>query len=285
MKVAILGTENSHADAFAKLIRDDSDFKDIELVGAYGYDDNKNKKLAEEGLISVFSDTPHEFLDKVDAVLVTARHGDHHYEYALPYIQKGIHAFIDKPFTVKPEYSDELLNTAEKTGALLCGGSSLKFLKGLDTMREFAAQNTPIGGYVGAPINMVNDYAGFYFYSQHLIELMFGAFGSDVKAVTAYCPDETQNRVSVIADYGAFDVMAQYTSSYAYNVTVYSKDECKTLYTKDLGNIYKAELTEFAEMVRTHRLPHAYSELKKPVTILAAIEKSFKTQKKVALQW
>lgn len=283
MKIAILGTENSHAYAFAKLIKTDAAYSDIEIVGAYGYDANANQKLLDEGLVTRFADKPDAFVNEVDGILCTARHGDHHYEYALPYVKAGKAAFIDKPFTVKEEYTDALINAAKESGALLCGGSSLKFFPGLEEVNAFVKENTIIGGYVGAPINMVNDYAGFYFYSQHLVELMFGAFGNDVKAVTAYCPDQSINRLSVIFDYGAFDVMGQYTSSYAYNVTAFAAKECKTRYSTSLDGCYQKELNEFIEMARTGKMPHSFEELRKPVALLWAIEKSFKTGTKVEL--
>ncbi len=283
MKLAILGTENSHAFAFAKFINTDPDFADMEIVGVYGYDDNANERLVRSGYVKYVAKDPHEFLGKVDGVLVTARHGDHHWEYALPYVKSGAAAFIDKPFTVKEEYARELLSAAEQSGALICGGSCLKFLRELGPIKEFASESKLVGGYVGAPINMVNDYAGFFFYSQHLLEMMLTVFGMDVKAVTALCPDETQNRVSVIFDYGAYDVMAQYTSSYAYTISAYSDKGEKRVYTFELGDCFKQELMEFKNMVISGKRPHEYGDLLKPVIILNAIHESYKTHKTVSL--
>ena len=281
MRLAILGTENSHAFAFAKFIRTDPDFADMELVGVYGYDNAANERLVQCGYVNYVASDPHEFIGKVDGVLVTARHGDHHYEYAKPYIQCGAHAFIDKPFTVRLDYALDLVETAEKSGSLLCGGSCLKFLKELAPIREFAAQNKPVGGYVGAPVNMVNDYAGFFFYSQHLLEMMLTVFGFDVKRVTAYCPDESKNRVSVLFDYGDFDVTAQYTSSYGYTITVYGDKSCQSAYTHDLGDCFKQELLEYKHMVLRGVRPHAYEDLVKPVILLNAIQNSYRSHKTV----
>lgn len=283
MKIAILGTENSHAQTFARLIKTDPDYSDIEISGVYGYDKAANDKLLEEGLVPYIAADPHEFVGKVDGVMVTARHGDHHYEYALPYVEAGCPAFIDKPFTVKTEYAEKLVTAARKSGALLCGGSSLKFLRELDKIKEFIAGNKVLGAYVGAPINMVNDYGGFYFYSQHLIEMLLTVFGPDVKSVYAYCPDETQKRVSVIFDYGDFDVMGQYTSSYAYTMSVYSEKGRKSEYTFDLGDAFKRELSEFRDMVTDGIQPRSFDLLTFPVAILHAIEKSYKENRRIVL--
>lgn len=283
MKIAILGTENSHALAFARLLKNDPDFAGLQLAGVYGYDKAANDRLVEEGLVSCVAPDPHAFVGKVDGILVTARHGDHHFEYALPYVEAGCPAFIDKPFTVKEEYARALTAAAEKSGALLCGGSSLKFLNGLDGLKAFAAENKVVGAYVGAPISMVNDYAGFYFYSQHLLEMLLTVFGPGIRSVYAYCPDETQNRVSVIFDYGSFDVMAQYTASYAYTVSVYSDKGSKTEYTFDLGDCYKKELLEFRDMLINHVRPASLEALALPVHILHAIETSYREKRRVAV--
>lgn len=284
MKIAILGTENSHANAFARLVRDDADFRDMEIIGAYGYDAAANERLRAEGLITRFADAPDAFLGEADGILVTARHGDHHRDYALPYVKAGVSAFIDKPFTVNEAYADELIQAAEASGAKLCGGSSLKFLDGLAPLRQFAAEGTVVGGHVSAPVNMVNDYAGFYFYAQHLIEMMFAVFGSNVQSVLAHCPDETKNRVSVIFDYGAYDVLANYDSSYEYAVTVETDKGSRRLATTDLGCCYKRELAEFRNMLVVSQAPYPPEALKKPVTLLHAVETSFREHRQVTIK-
>lgn len=285
MKIAILGTENSHADAFAKLIRNDPDFADIELIGAYGYDPAANKRLADAGLCTRFAETPDAFLPEADGVLVTARHGDHHWEYALPYVRAGKAAFIDKPFTVSEDYAAELVAAAKESGALLCGGSSLNFLRDLAPLAAYAAENKVLGGHVAAPVNMVNDYAGFYFYAQHLIEMMFAVFGKGVQAVTAVCPDPAVNRLSVIFDYGAYDVTAAYTDSYEYSACVLTDKGSLRAATFDLGDCYRSELSEFAEMVRTGKAPYAPEELKKPLTVLHAVETSYTEKRTVRVEY
>lgn len=274
-RIAILGTENSHAEAFAKLIRDVPELHDLQIIGVYGYDKSANDKLLASGLVPFAADSPDAFLGKADGVLITARHGEHHHEYAMPYLSAGTAAFIDKPLTVSLPHADEMINAAEKSGALICGGSSLKFLRALAPLRKKAAAEEVLAGHVCAPVSMVNDYAGFYFYSQHLIEMMFGVFGKNVLSLSAYCPDTKKNRVSVVFDYGTFDVTAAYTSSYVYAASVLTDKGYDEMHTTDLGDCYLQELNEFANMLRTGLQPMNRSELKKPLMLMHAIERSF----------
>lgn len=285
MKIAILGTENSHADAFAELVRDDPDFAGMTIVGAYGYDESANQRLRDKGLLTRFAQTPHDYLGEVDGVLVTARHGDLHHEYALPYLKKGVAAFIDKPITVSPRLADELLDAAQSAGALVCGGSSLKFLRALDPLIAFMEGKRTLGGHVSAPINMVNDYAGFFFYAQHLVEMMFRVFGSDIHRVHASCPDERKNRVTVLFDYGDFDVTGHYYDGYEYTATVHTDKGSKHMGTYSIGDIYKQELMAFKTMVETRTQPHSFEELKKPGTLMHLIEASWKAGAMLPVNW
>lgn len=285
MKIAILGTENSHALAFARLIKEKAKYRDVEITGVYGYDAAANQKLLDEGLVSYVAQDPHEFLGKVDGIVVVARHGDHHHEYALPYVKAGIPAFIDKPFTVDLEKAQELLDAAKESGALICGGSSLKFADEFLPLKRYAEKNTVVGGYVAAPINMVNDYAGFYFYSQHLIEILFTVFGKDIKTVYASCPDESKNRVSVIVGYDTFDVTIQFVDCYHYAAGVVCKEGVQTAVASDIAYCYEKELDEYFHMVKEQKMEQDYAEYKKPVTLLHCIQESYQQKKVVEVKW
>jgi len=284
MKIAILGTENSHAYAFAQLIRNSPKYKDIEIVGVYGYDANANQRLLDEGLVPYAAKSPDEFLGKVDAIMVTARHGDHHHEYALPYVRQGIPAFIDKPFTVGLDRADELLSAAREHGALLCGGSSLKYLDEMNALARFRESKHVVGGSVTAPVSMVNEYGGFYFYAQHLIEILFSVFGTDVRTVYAKSHGD-ENRVSVIFDYGAYDVTAQFYDCYTYSATVFAKEGSMHAAVTDVTYCYELELDAFADMVRSGKMPHSYDSLLKPLKLMHCIEQSYLQKKEVAVVW
>ncbi len=285
MKIAILGTENSHALAFSRLIKNNEKYSDIEIVGVYSYDKASTDRLISEGLAPYAAKEPNEFLDKVDGLMVTARHGDHHYEYALPFIKRGIPAFIDKPFTVDISKGNELIAEAKKSGAPMCGGSSLKFLDEFKRLADYGKQNKVMGGYITAPINMVNDYGNFYFYAQHLVECLISIFGSGIKTVRAHRPFADKNRLSVIFNYGDFDVLAQYSDCYIYSASVLTNDGCLSAEVKDVEHCYERELDEFVHMVKTGKQERSYEELAFPARLLKSIEDAYLTGEEIAVQW
>lgn len=281
MKIAILGTENSHAYAFAKLIKENPKFADLEVIGVYGPEEPQNKKLLEDGLTPHVADRPDAYVDEADAVMVVARHGDLHYDYALPYIRKGMPAFIDKPFCVDMSKVDALIEEAKKSGSLLCGGSCLKYLDELKPLQRYAADKKVLGGYIAAPVNMDNPYAGFYFYAQHLIEMLIPVFGADVKSVHAYCPDTMKNRLSVIFHYDNYDVHAQYTDCYSYSATVVTDQSIMHAVCDNVAYCYEPEVEVFANMLRSGKMHYSFEDLRRPVELLHCIEEAYLTGKEV----
>lgn len=282
MKVAILGTENSHAMSFSKILKTDPRYADVEIVGLYGPDAD-NQKIIDAGYASYAAKSPDEFVGKVDAVIVTARHGDHHYDYAMPYLKAGIPAFIDKPFTVSLEKAEEMIATAKATGAKLCGGSSIKYYEELNPICTYAKKNKIIGGQLIAPINMINDYGGFYFYSAHLLAMLTRLFGYNVKSVIACAAAPEKDRVSVIFRYEDFDVTANYCHGAGYHATVITEKGIRSTVYGELGDFYGNEVAEIIDMIRNGTEKETHEELIYPVRLLNAIEKSYTTGKEVAI--
>ena len=281
IRIAFLGTENSHVYCFCRVMCGNPAYEDIEIVGAYGPDEEANKQLLDAGYISYFAKTPDEFLGKVDAVVVTARHGDLHYEYAMPYLKAGVHAFIDKPFTVDLAKAEEMFRVAEQTGAHMCGGSSVRFLEEIRPLKRFVEKNKVVCGHVAAPVDMVNEYGGFYFYSSHLAEMTLRIFGYDPIEVTAQV---CNNHVTVLTRYENYIVTNQFVDGcYKYHGLLINQNG---IYERniDISLIFKHECEEFATMLRTGGMKYSYEQLVAPVYYLNAVYESYMTGKTVKVK-
>ena len=121
-RIAILGCENSHANAFLKFIREREEFSDVEVVGVYSDQKEAAEKLREQFGVPVLDDYG-EAVGGLDCLIITARHGDNHYKYAKPYMDAGIPMFIDKPITCSEEEAVAFMREARDRGIRLCGGS------------------------------------------------------------------------------------------------------------------------------------------------------------------
>ena len=286
MKIAMLGVENSHADEFGKLIVEKPEkYGDIEVVGVYSEDEEATKRLIDNGYATYAAKTPDEFLGKVDAVIVVARHGDNHYKYAMPYVKAGIPCFIDKPFCANLDNAKELAETAKANGALLCGGSCVKFFDETKHLTRLAKQNRVVGGMVATPINIDNPYGGFWFYTQHLVEMMTTIFGRNVKSVIANCPDEKLRRVTVIFNYGDFDVCGIYSPSNKFYANVmFENSTLEQGYCDNVLYTFERELDMFVDMVKNGVMLESYDELVYPVKVLDAIHRSYTEKKEIVIE-
>lgn len=273
-RVGIIGSENSHATAFTKIFNASGQYPDIQVVAIYGEETEANQKISETFHIPVLS--PADMLGKVDAMMITSRNGQFHPGYARPFIEAGLPVFIDKPIANFSQDAKDVVALARENGAPVMGGSALKLLKDTLELKALAdaakAAGQLRGGHVYAPVSMVNDYGGFYFYSSHLAETALTIFGYDPIAVQAV---KTKAGVSAILEYGDYAVSLSYAiDTYHYGATVLTQDGA-TQKSIDISAGYEAEAAHFAAMLRTGKAPQCDRDLCFPVTVLNAIEMAY----------
>ena len=278
-KIAILGCENSHANNFLKFIKAKEEFKDIEVVGVYSDDIPAAEKLRDMFGVPVLNDYA-DAVGKIDGLIITARHGDNHYKYAKPYIESGIPMFIDKPITVKEEEAVEFMQKLRANNVRVCGGSSLKqdvFVEQLKNEAATEVNGKTIGGFVRAPFQSVNAYGGFYFYSQHLVEMVCEIFGRFPISVTA---KQNGKQIHVLFHYEDFDCVGVFTDgNYLYYAARMAEKATTGFEIPSSGDWFYREFKEFCELLDGADQGISYEEFISPVFIMNAIERSLASGK------
>lgn len=284
-RIGLVGTENSHARAFAKVFAQNEDFADMRVTAAYGDEGvDKSERIREFFPECAIVDSPQQMLGLVDAVMITSRDGKLHYGYAKPFLEAGIPLFVDKPFTVNGDEAVALAKEAKKRGVPLCGGSSLKCCPDVLEMGQLRRE---LGeklrtGFASAPLMMDSPYSGFYFYASHLAEICLPVFGWEPESVTALRKGAC---VTAIVHYADFDAVCSYTDGCArYFVQLTGADNVLHAKEIDLAPAYRLEAEEFVQMVRTGHMPYTYEQLMMPVFFLNAVERSYETGKTVPIR-
>ncbi|MBR2465362.1 MAG: Gfo/Idh/MocA family oxidoreductase [Clostridia bacterium] len=278
-RIAILGCENSHANSFLKFIREMDKFSDVEVVGVYSDEREAAEKLSSEFGVPVLENYT-DALGKTDGLIVTARHGDNHYKYAAPYIESGIPMFIDKPVTVSEADAIEFMRKLKDKNVRITGGSSLKhdvFVKQLKEDAENGVDGKTVGGYVRAPYQSKNAYGGFYFYAQHLVEMVTEIFGRFPLSVFA---KQNGKQINVIFHYENYDCVGLFCDeSYKYYAARMAELSSKGLVISATSDWFLREFEEFYSIMSGSEQTVSYEEFISPVFIMNAIERSLKSGK------
>ena len=282
-KVGIIGSENSHAMAFARIfigLEPDSAglYPDIQVTHVGGHEIEESRKVAEACGVEVV-ERPEDMLGKVDAVMVTARNGAFHLPFARPYIEAGLPAFIDKPIANSAAEAEALLNLAQAKGVPVVGGSSTKYVQDVLDMKA-AVESGELGvvrsGSVAAPVNLENPYGGFYFYASHLVEITLTIFGYHPTSVLAV---RDEGRVTAIFRYPDYDVTGHFVDGmYVYSAAAYGTKNIRQQMI-DISSCYALEAANFARMLRTGKADQPMEELLIPVKVMNALEAAYLTGK------
>ena len=273
-RIAILGCENSHANSFLKFIKERSEFGDVEVVGVYSDDPEASLKLKEKFDVPVLEDYA-DAVGKIDGLVITARHGDNHYKYAKPYLESGIPMFIDKPITISEDEAVEFMRALKAKGTRISGGSSLKqdaFVAKLRADALAEAGGKTVGGYVRAPYNADNPYGGFYFYTQHLVEMVCEIFGRFPISVTA---KQNGLKIHVLFHYEDYDCVGLFC--HRQNVYYASRMSEKGTASYEIpitDDCFLREFSEFYGLLEGKAQAATYEEFISPVFIMNAIERS-----------
>jgi len=289
-RIGILGSDNSHALAFAKIINlpDSSGrmaFPDLRVVGVYGENDVENQKVFAEGRLDFIAEQPADMLGHVDAVIVDFRHGGKHAPAALPYVQAGLPCFVDKPFTVTMADAYALVDAATASGAPLMGGSACKLVPDIAQLAEVMKGQTPgvgeiVSGMMNYPGDTRSEYAGLFFYGPHLVEMGLAVFGQDVQSVRAV---ENHGQVTAIARYDHYDITWQFTRDNWIGGCALCGVDGNHFCQIDFSASYELEMQAFADMLRTGKSAQTHEQLIKPVAVLSALVAAIEQDREVLI--
>ena len=82
-RIGMVGSENSHAMAFASIFKKDPGLQDMQITAIYGDEDRaESEKVQALFPDAVIVDQVTDMLGMVDAVMITSRDGIFHFDYS-----------------------------------------------------------------------------------------------------------------------------------------------------------------------------------------------------------
>ena len=282
-RIAILGCENSHANRFLAEIKENPAYSDYEVVGVYSNEPEAAKKLGDEFGVAILPSYD-AAVGKVDGIIITARDGKYHYEYAKPYIKSGIPMFIDKPITANPDEAVEFMRALRAGGVKFCGGSSLCQADEIIALRECVKNETDgktMGGIVRAPLHSSSEHSGIYFYAPHLVEMVCSVYGRFPMSVKAY---SVEDQKTVVFRYEKYDIVGIFTeNSYKYFAARFSENSSQGGVVESSPNWFRREFAEFDALLNGGEQEISSDEFISSVFVIDAIKKSVESGEEVAI--
>ncbi|MGQ9661080.1 MAG: Gfo/Idh/MocA family protein [Kiritimatiellia bacterium] len=281
IRIGIIGAENTHAAAIARTINVEKKVRGISVEYIWGETEELAKKTAEAGQIPHIVHEPREMLGRIDAVIVDHRHGKYHLKAAWPFVAKGIPAFIDKPFCYRAAEGQRFLAMATRSGSAVTSYSTMPLHASFRSfLREKQRLGEILAGSVWGPCDLDSKYGGVFFYGVHQVEMALRAFGYDVAWVQG-----TRN------NNGATGQLA-YPAGFIVTLNFITKG-CPGFFIAAVGargilsteirsdpNPYLAGVRIFTRMFKTGQEPLTHAQILRPVQVLEALERSFKTGKR-----
>lgn len=285
-RLGIVGSDNSHAEAFSRLTNLDGDYRipDVQVTHIYGTDPVRTKEVADSCKIPNIVTRSEDMLGNVDGVLCVWRHGSKHKHDTLPFIKAGLPAFVDKPLAHTVEDARELIETAQQAKT---GFTSFSTLRYCAPTVEWVAKlsgtiGEPISGMSTGPAELDSEYDGLVFYGIHATELMHATWGYGVTSVTA---TEHNKNVTAICKFASGPIITLnflYHAAYVFHVSAFGT-KGHSDHTVNTGTSYHEGLKVIMEMMRTGKWPLTAEQLLEPIQVLNAITKSLAEKREVRL--
>ena len=214
-------------------------------------------------------DDPADLFGKVDAVLVESVDGSVHLDRAMPFLQKGMPTYVDKPFACSLDDARALVKVAMEKHVPLMSSSSLRYAPEVVASSD---PKGPLGAIVGvstygpSPTHPRNP--GLFHYGIHPVEMLFTLMGAGCKRLTCLSEPGADVVTGVWSDGRIASVRGIRSGKQDYGFTVFGE---KGLKTQGVSTqyIYRELLKRIVAMFETRQLP---IDLRETLEIVAFIE-------------
>lgn len=279
MKIGIVGAENTHTAAIARLINVDKAISGFSVEYVWGETDEFAHKAAADGHIPTIVSDPHEMLGNIDAVVVDHRHPRHHLEAAMPFVEAGVPTFVDKPFCYRADRGAAFLKHARERGTPV---TSFGVLPEQTAYRRFAdalrGRTDVVAGATYGPCDIGSPYGGVFFYGIHHVEMAVNLFGFDVAGVLGKRSGANAVGQLIYAD-GRIVTLNFIDPSVRsrFAMTVATAEELSSAQIEFDQQMYLNGVRTFTQMFKTREEPIPHDRILTPIRILEAMERSLET--------
>ena len=134
------------------------------------------KQMQEYGVPLV--EKPEEMIGQIDAVLIESVEGSFHYKQTAPFLEAGLPAFVDKPFTCDLAEAQALAALAQSKNVPIFTSSSLRYgLEVVEIKNKGEETGRILGAEVSSPAPLHPRNPGLFHYGLHGVETLYALMG------------------------------------------------------------------------------------------------------------
>ena len=228
----------------------------------------KNTETLRKYGVTLYND-PAELFGKVDAVLVESVDGSVHLARAMPFIEKGMPTYVDKPFACSLKDARALVHAAEMKHVPLMSSSSLRYAPEVVAAKGGKGSTGEVIGvstYGPAPLHPRNP--GLFHYGIHPTEMLFTLMGPGCTRVSCLSTKGAEVATGIWSDGRVASLRGIRAGASAYGFTLFGS---KGVATQGVSTqfIYRELLKQIVSLFETRQLP---IDLRETLEIVAFIE-------------
>lgn len=267
VRIGLIGTESSHARAFAEIIGRSPRRATVTAVLEEG--DGAGEQLAEQyGIPHVLRELE-EMPQTVDAVMILYRDGARHEPAARQMLEAGVSVWLDKPFTPQVAQAKALYRLARQQRLTLDGGSTVRFSPDVQAFAKQVRRRDLLGGSFNYMGMADSPHGGLFFYGPHAMTLLAEMFGPRVRSMLAL---REAHSLIALARYERYLVCVHMEDCGQSQATFYTPEG---IVQSPLGfeDIYARALQHFLDLLNAGGLA-PLEKLLAPVALLDALQRS-----------
>lgn len=279
LKIGMVGAENSHTAAIAKVLNVDEEIRGVRATHVWGETRAFARAAAEKGQIPNVVSKPEDMIGEVDAIVVDHRHGKFHLPDAKAFLECKVPMFIDKPFCYRRAEGRRFLARARELGVPVCSFSTLpkqeSFMELARQVRKLGKIQTVVST---GPCDIRSKWGGIFFYGIHQVDMLLRLVGYDFQRVQVVKGSGPNHAAHILFRSGTVATMNLIGpgSRPAFHVSVIGeKGRVDMPITMDASS-YLTGIKDFVRMFKTGKTQETEQTMLGPVAVLESLEKSVK---------
>ncbi len=278
MKLGIIGSENTHSAAIAKMINVDKLIKGMAVTHIWGETPELARSTAEAGKVPNIVKDPSEMLGQVDCVMVDHRDGKYHIPAIKAFAKAGLPIFVDKPMSTSLAEAKSFVKFCQRNDVPLC---TLSAMPHQDSFKQIKKEMAKLGKirsiHTDGPGEFRSPYGGIWFYGIHQVDLMVEMAG--FKARTVQMSTNGNDSMAMVNFEGDLTATMNFIAAGTRTFSVTIIGDAGTLHRAVTFDAlpYLATTKLFTTMFKTRKEPFTAQRMLQPIAVLDAMEKSLAT--------